>query len=82
MSLVALGINHKTASVDLREKIAFSPDQMVEALQQLKTLNKGGEAVIVSTCNRTELYCNQTQSEQLIDWLVDFHGISKGLFFD
>lgn len=77
MSLVALGINHKTASVELREKIAFSPDQMVEALQQLKALNSGGEAVIVSTCNRTELYCNKTQSEQLIDWLVDFHNISK-----
>jgi len=36
MSLVALGINHKTASVELREKIAFSPDQMVEALKQLR----------------------------------------------
>ncbi|NRA52840.1 MAG: glutamyl-tRNA reductase [Gammaproteobacteria bacterium] len=77
MSLVALGINHKTASVALREKIAFSPDQMVEALQQLKMLNHGGEAVIVSTCNRTELYCNQAQGEQLIDWLVDFHQIPK-----
>jgi len=77
MSLVALGINHKTASVALREKIAFSPDQMVDALQQLKMLNRGGEAVILSTCNRTELYCNQTQSEQLIDWLVDFHHIPR-----
>ena len=77
MSLVALGINHKTASVELREKIAFSPDQMVAALQQLKSLNDGGEAVIVSTCNRTELYCHKAQSEQLIEWLVNFHNISK-----
>lgn len=77
MSLVALGINHKTASIALREKIAFSPDQMVDALQQLKSLNKGCEAVILSTCNRTELYCHNTSPEELIDWLVNFHRISK-----
>ena len=77
MSLVALGINHKTASIALREKIAFSPDQMVDALQQLKLLNKGCEAVILSTCNRTELYCHNTSSGELIDWLVGFHSISK-----
>ncbi|MDP2560943.1 glutamyl-tRNA reductase [Psychrobium sp. 1_MG-2023] len=77
MSLVALGINHKTASVELREQIAFSPDQMVEALQQLKALNNGSEAVVVSTCNRTELYCNGMQAQQLIDWLVTFHQVER-----
>ena len=71
MSLVALGINHNTASVELREKIAFSPDQMIEALQQLKQLNFGSEAVIVSTCNRTELYCHKNKAQQMVDWLID-----------
>ena len=77
MSLVALGINHKTASVELREKIAFSPDQMVAALQQLRLISDDSEAVVVSTCNRTELYCHLAAPEQLIDWLSEFHSIDK-----
>lgn len=75
MSLVALGINHKTASVELREKIAFSPDQMIEALKQLRLISSDSEAVVVSTCNRTELYCHLTSPQQLVDWLSDFHNI-------
>jgi len=75
MSLVALGINHKTASVNLREKIAFSPDQMVAALQQLKALHPDSEAVILSTCNRTELYCHHVDAQQLKDWLQAFHQV-------
>jgi len=77
MSLIALGINHKTASVELREKIAFSPDQMTDALQQLKLISDDSEAVIVSTCNRTELYCHLATPKQLIDWLAQFHQIDK-----
>ena len=77
MSLVALGINHKTASVSLREKVAFSPDQMVAALLQLKKLNKHSEAVVVSTCNRTELYCHHIDASQLIEWLQQFHQVDK-----
>lgn len=77
MSLVALGINHKTASVELREKIAFSPDQMTDALQQLRVITHDSEAVIVSTCNRTELYCRGTTPEQLIEWLSQFHQIDN-----
>jgi len=75
MSLVALGINHKTASVGLREKIAFSPDQMVAALQQLKGLHADSEAVVVSTCNRTELYCHHIDAQTLIEWLQSFHQV-------
>jgi len=77
MSLVALGINHKTASVSLREQIAFSPDQMVAALQQLKSLSGASEAVVVSTCNRTELYCHKIQAQQLIEWLQRFHNVDR-----
>ncbi len=75
MSLVALGINHKTASVSLREQIAFSPDQMIAALQELKMLNGKSEAVVVSTCNRTELYCHHVEAQQLINWLQAFHNV-------
>ena len=75
MTLLALGINHKTAPVALREKVAFTPDSLVEALASLKKLDGVDESVIVSTCNRTELYVN-TQDEsgqKLLQWLSDFH---------
>lgn len=75
MTLVALGINHKTASVALREKLAFSPDTTIEALQSLTSLTPGGEAVILSTCNRTELYCNKTQRDALVNWLQEYHQV-------
>ena len=52
MAFLALGINHKTASVDVRERVAFTPEQLVEALQQLCRLTDSREAAILSTCNR------------------------------
>lgn len=78
MTLLALGINHKTASVDLRERVAFSPEKMKLALSQLEAHPEVHSGVIVSTCNRTELYCDVTQSGPgiLIDWLTTFHNIS------
>ena len=75
MSLVAIGVNHKTASVDLREKVAFSPDVIHEAMKSLAQCTQTGEAVILSTCNRTELYCNHIQIDDVLSWLEEFHGI-------
>ena len=63
MAFLALGINHKTASVDVRERVAFTPDQMVEALRQLCRVTPTREAAILSTCNRSELYLQQDQLE-------------------
>ena len=79
MTIVALGINHKTASVELREKVAFSPEQMAEALQQLSGHAHFNEAVIVSTCNRTEIYCSlaERNSQTLLRWLAGFHGLDE-----
>lgn len=79
MTIVALGINHKTASVELREKVAFSPEQMAEALQQLSGHTHFNEAVIVSTCNRTEIYCSlaERNSQTLLRWLAGFHGLDE-----
>ncbi len=78
MTLLALGINHKTASVDLREKVAFSPEKLTLALQQLKNHPEVLSGVIVSTCNRTEVYCEISQSGPgvIIDWLIKFHQIT------
>ncbi|MCG7813456.1 glutamyl-tRNA reductase, partial [Alteromonas sp. MCA-1] len=75
MTLLALGINHKTAPVALREKVAFTPDSLVEALASLKKLEGVDESVIVSTCNRTELYVNTQDDtgQKLLQWLSDFH---------
>ena len=76
MSLVAIGINHKTATVDLREKVAFAPDKIHDAMKSLATYTQSGEAVIISTCNRTELYCNNGEEADVIQWLEDYHQLS------
>ncbi len=75
MSLIVLGINHKTATVDLREKVAFSPQHVQEALSALKNRGIVNSGVIISTCNRTEIYCDiaSGQSHELVDWLSAFH---------
>jgi glutamyl-tRNA reductase len=56
MALVLLGINHNTANVALREQVAFPPEKMADAMHRVVELEHVREAVIVSTCNRTELY--------------------------
>ncbi|CAO96926.1 glutamyl-tRNA reductase [Erwinia tasmaniensis] len=80
MTLLALGINHKTAPVALRERVTFTPDTLEQALNSLmaQPLIQGG--VVLSTCNRTELYLSVEQQEnlqdQLIAWLCDYHQLS------
>jgi glutamyl-tRNA reductase len=80
MTLLALGINHKTAPVALRERVTFSPDTLDQALNSLlaQPLVQGG--VVLSTCNRTELYLSVEQQEnlqeQLVSWLCDYHHLS------
>ena len=80
MSIVALGINHKTAPVAVREKIAFNPDHLSVALKEMLEEVQCGEAAILSTCNRTELYVvqdgdvNLTQ-ERILQWLENYHKV-------
>jgi glutamyl-tRNA reductase len=57
MPLVVLGINHRTAPVEIREKVVFSGQELPQALRELTSLPGVRESLIVSTCNRTELYC-------------------------
>lgn len=79
MTLLALGINHKTAPVSLRERVTFSPESIDEALTSLlqQPLVQGG--VVLSTCNRTELYLSVEQQEhmheQLVAWLCAYHNL-------
>ncbi|OOZ50064.1 glutamyl-tRNA reductase [Solemya velum gill symbiont] len=77
--LLNLGINHKTAPVDIREKVAFGPDIVVAALRGLREQAGAEEAVILSTCNRTEIYAsvNDSSVDALSEWISDFHGIDK-----
>jgi glutamyl-tRNA reductase len=78
MALLSLGINHLTAPVDIREKVAFSPEQMSQALHELQDIPAINESVIVSTCNRTEIYCDASTdcSEVITHWLTAHHGIN------
>jgi glutamyl-tRNA reductase len=78
MTFIALGINHKTASVAVRERVAFSPEQLVEALQQLCRCTASREAAILSTCNRSELYLEQDvlTVDGVLVWLAEYHQLS------
>ena len=79
MHLLALGLNHDSAPIGIRERIAVGTDQLVDALQEVTTGNKVQEATILSTCNRTEIYCHQHNDspDQVISWLCSFHGIPE-----
>ncbi|WP_299183000.1 glutamyl-tRNA reductase [uncultured Neptuniibacter sp.] len=75
MALLALGINHKTASVEVRERVAFAPELLSEAMQQAREFADLKEIAILSTCNRTELYCSAgiEGSRALLEWLGHYH---------
>lgn len=79
MSLTILGINHRTAPVSIREKVAFGPEQLPLALKQARELSGVRESLILSTCNRTELYCETEGDgpEQLQKWLMAFHDLPE-----
>jgi len=85
MTLVLVGINHNTANIALREKVAFPPQIVADALKQAADLEAVDEVVIVSTCNRTEIYLEynsrldhsqQEQQQTVIQWLAKFHQLS------
>lgn len=85
MSLLALGINHKTAPVALRERVTFSPETLNHAIESLRQQPLVQAGVVLSTCNRTELYLSMEQPEdvppqdlhkQIVDWLCAYHKLS------
>jgi len=82
MTLITLGLNHKTTPVEMRERLAFTPENLSRAVKSLSELECVSEAAILSTCNRTELYCsskpcdNTQNDRQLVEWFSQFHGFS------
>jgi glutamyl-tRNA reductase len=75
MAFNILGINHKTAPVALREKVAFNEDRLVAALRTLRQESGIAEVVILSTCNRTEVYwAGSASGAELSQWLERHHG--------
>ncbi|HSC75919.1 MAG TPA: glutamyl-tRNA reductase [Pseudomonadales bacterium] len=76
MSLLAVGINHNSASLALRERVSFAPELMVAALRALSAALGNVDAVILSTCNRTELYIGaDVDAHSVLEWLAAFHGL-------
>jgi glutamyl-tRNA reductase len=82
MAVWALGINHTTAPLDLRGRFAFAIDQIEPTLKALRSsLSRHPEAALISTCNRTEIYCacEQPQLEHTLDWLAKSGGVETSL---
>jgi len=78
MPLFTLGINHRTAPVDIRERVTFGPDVLNDALRELVAAPEVTEAAVLSTCNRTEIYCHLEGGDvPVIDWLCRFHALSR-----
>ena len=86
MLLAAVGVNHQTAPLDVRERLAFSAEGLKEALRALRealSARSSGQAVetaILSTCNRTEIYCAAPNDprEALVQWLADSRALREG----
>jgi glutamyl-tRNA reductase len=79
--ITCLGFNHKTAPINLREKIVFHEEKLESSLQALQHFTGCEEAVILSTCHRTEIYANTKKQPEnitkIIDWLSDYQQVKK-----
>lgn len=79
LPLVVCGLNHKTAPVEVREKFVFTSEALPASLKLFASETGIQEAVILSTCNRTEIYSNTEDSDGIVSWLARFHGVSLSL---
>src|SRR5215469_4894836 len=77
MPLYALGLNHLTAPLSVREQVVFQLDTLASALRELVARPKVREAAILSTCNRTEVYFNGHDAAPVVQWLEEFHRVPK-----
>ncbi len=88
MKLQVIGCNHHNSSVEMRERLAFSPAQLRDALVRLRHLFPEAETVLLSTCNRVELYFAAQEAvrcpthHQVVEFLAEFHGLDPATFFD
>ena len=81
MAVWALGINHNTAPLDLRGRFAFAVDQIQPTLASLRSALASPEAAIISTCNRTEIYCagDRPAMDHTVNWLAQSGGVASAL---
>jgi len=79
MTIFALGINHTTAPVSIREQLSFPEERLAPALHELVLLPHIDEAAILSTCNRTELYCGTQDNhhQSVINWISSHHNVDR-----
>src|SRR2546425_3090444 len=77
VSLYALGLNHQTAPLAVRERVVFHVERLREALAEMKR-GLAQEAAILSTCNRTELYVSGEQPQAVAAWLAQYHRLGPG----
>src|SRR3984957_18130742 len=82
IQVALIGCNHRTASVELRERVSFTQQQALEAADELRRQGILEEAVVLSTCNRSELYGVPGQSgpaltEAMEEFFTSFHGLSR-----
>jgi len=88
VKLQVIGCSHHNSSVEMRERLAFSPAQLRDALVRLRQQFPDSEAVLLSTCNRVEFYfaarqaCQCPTHHQVVEFLADFHGLEPASFFD
>lgn len=76
MSFFALGVNHQTASVELREQVAFNPEKLSVLLAEQSQHPELNDMVVVSTCNRTEIYAMSDNVDMVLNWLAQKNGIN------
>jgi len=79
MQLFAFGVNHQTAPLAVRERIAFNTDVLPVALRDLVDHEPVREAAIISTCNRTEVYCSTPEPSKAIRWLASYHKLKEAV---
>ncbi len=85
MKIVVIGLNHKTAPVEIRQKLAFDAGRTTAALRELKRMYPQAEFVLISTCNRVELYCiseraGGADANDLAKFISEFHNVELGKF--
>ena len=73
MTLFTLGLNHQTAPLGIRERVAFTADALKQALVELSRVRPSSEAAILSTCNRTEVYLSAGEPRDAAQWLARYH---------
>lgn len=82
MTFYAIGVNHQTASVELRERIAFNAERLSTLLSEQGNDSQLNDLVVVSTCNRTEIYAMTEHADILLNWLAEANDIDVNQLFN